>query len=252
MFVGGGDMPEVTTIGVGLLGADYKIENGRYRFARIYNGENWNPRFSAPLTEPGVNVKEGDYLLAVNGREVARPRTSTALRGTADQQTLIKVGPNPDGKGAREVTVVPVASDTGLRNRAWIDDNRRKVDALRREAGLCLSARHRRRRASRISTATTSPRSTSRPPSSTSASTGGLVADYIIDYLRRPLMCCCATREGADSPPRSLDLRAEGDDHQRVCRLGRRRAAVDVPQDEDRAARRQADVGRPGGHRRLC
>ncbi|MGZ5499324.1 MAG: PDZ domain-containing protein, partial [Candidatus Aminicenantales bacterium] len=53
-----------------LLGADYKIENGRYRFARVYNGENWNPRLKAPLTQPGVNVAAGEYLLAVNGRDV--------------------------------------------------------------------------------------------------------------------------------------------------------------------------------------
>ena len=54
----------------GLLGCDYKIENGRYRFARIYDGENWNPGSRAPLTQPGVNVQEGEYLLAVNGREL--------------------------------------------------------------------------------------------------------------------------------------------------------------------------------------
>ena len=55
---------------VGLLGADYTIENGRYRFSKIYQGENWNPQLRAPLTQPGVNVQEGDYLLAVNGREL--------------------------------------------------------------------------------------------------------------------------------------------------------------------------------------
>ena len=70
VFVGGGDLPEVKRVGVGLLGADYKIENGRYRFARVYNGENWNPQLRAPLTQPGVNVAAGEYLLAVNGREV--------------------------------------------------------------------------------------------------------------------------------------------------------------------------------------
>ena len=71
MFVGGGNIPEVQPLQVGLLGADYKIENGRYRFARVYNGENWNPQLHAPLTQPGVNVVAGEYLLAVNGRDVA-------------------------------------------------------------------------------------------------------------------------------------------------------------------------------------
>jgi tricorn protease len=70
MFVGGGDVPEVQPLQVGMLGADYSVENGRYRFARVYNGENWNPQLHAPLTQPGVNVVAGEYLLAVNGRDV--------------------------------------------------------------------------------------------------------------------------------------------------------------------------------------
>ena len=79
MFVGGGTQPEIPKIKVGLLGADYKIENGRYRFAHVYDGENWNPKLQAPLTQPGVDVKEGEYLLAVNGREFTAPTTSTAF-----------------------------------------------------------------------------------------------------------------------------------------------------------------------------
>src|SRR5580698_5821346 len=69
-FVGGGDVPDLPSTSVGLLGADYSVENGRYRFRTIYSGENWNPGLAAPLTEPGIAVKEGDYLLAVNGREL--------------------------------------------------------------------------------------------------------------------------------------------------------------------------------------
>src|SRR5262249_25167089 len=70
MFIGGGDQPRPNFVPGGLLGCDYKIENGRYRFARIYNGENWNPNLRAPLTQPGVNVKDGEYLLAVGGRNL--------------------------------------------------------------------------------------------------------------------------------------------------------------------------------------
>src|SRR6185312_1833290 len=70
MFIAGGDAPEAKKVKGGLLGADFRIENGRYRFARIYNGENWNPELRAPLTQPGVNVQVGEYLLAVNGRDV--------------------------------------------------------------------------------------------------------------------------------------------------------------------------------------
>src|SRR2546430_16619836 len=115
----------------GLLGADYKIENGRYRFARVYNGENWNPDLRAPLTQPGVDVKAGEYLLEVEGRSVEPPaEVYSFFENTAGKQIKIKVGPNADGKDAREVTVVPLPSEFALRNRAWEEDSRRKVDEL--------------------------------------------------------------------------------------------------------------------------
>ncbi len=115
----------------GLLGADYAIENGRYRFSRIYNGENWNGPLRAPLTQPGVNVTAGEYLLAVNGRDVVLPaNVCSFFEGLAGKSVVLKVGPNPTGEGSRTVTVVPVASDTALRNIAWIENNRRYVDQV--------------------------------------------------------------------------------------------------------------------------
>jgi tricorn protease len=130
-YVSGGDTPEAKRVKGGLLGADDTIENGRYRFARVYSGENWNPQLRAPLTQPGVNVKPGEYLLAVNGKELkASDNLYRAFEATADKQTVIKVGPNPDGKDARDVTVVPVESETALRNLAWVEGNRRKVDEM--------------------------------------------------------------------------------------------------------------------------
>ncbi|HXW07383.1 MAG TPA: PDZ domain-containing protein [Vicinamibacterales bacterium] len=127
--VGGGDVPEVKTIQTGLLGADYRIENGRYRFARIFDGENWNPDLKAPLTQPGVNVEEGEYLLSVNGRDVrATDSVYSFFEATAGKSVLLRVGPNPDGSGSREVTVIPVPNESRLRNLAWIEGNRRKVD----------------------------------------------------------------------------------------------------------------------------
>jgi len=131
MFISGGDKPEVKRVPTGLLGADYTVENGRYRFARIYNGENWNPDLKAPLTQPGVNVAAGDYLLGVNGRDLrAADNIYSFFETTAGKATVLTVGPDPSGAGSRQVTVVPVPNENRLRHLAWIEDNRRKVDQL--------------------------------------------------------------------------------------------------------------------------
>ncbi len=131
MFIGGGDIPSPTPVSVGLLGADYTTANDRYRFKKIYSGENWNPGLHAPLTQPGIDVHEGDYLLAVNGRELhAGDNIYSFFLNTAGQQVSITVGPNPDGSGARQVTVVPIESEIPLRGRDWIFGNIQKVNEL--------------------------------------------------------------------------------------------------------------------------
>jgi tricorn protease len=196
----GGDLPQPMRVTGGLLGADYRVENGRYRFQRIYSGENWNPNLRAPLTQPGVNVREGEYLLAVNGREVrSSENIYSFFESTADKSVVLKVGTDPAGKGAREVTVVPVASETGLRNLAWIEGNRRKVSELTdgRVAYVYLP-----------NTSTAGYSNFNRyyfaqidkdaAVIDERFNGGGTAADYIIDYMRRPLMNYWATREGAD------------------------------------------------------
>jgi len=130
MFVGGPDRHEKEPK-CGLLGADYTIDHDRYRVAKILGGQNWTPGLASPLTLPGVYVKQGEYLLTVNGRELhASDNLYAAFDGTADKQTVIRVGPNPDGKDARDVTVVPISDEDGLRNIDWVEGNRRKVDEL--------------------------------------------------------------------------------------------------------------------------
>jgi tricorn protease len=115
----------------GLLGADYAVDHNRYKFAKIYNGQNWTPSLTAPLTLPGINIAEGDYLLAVNGRELhANDNLDAFFDGTAGKQTVLRVAKGADGANARDVTVIPVDSEHGLRNLDWINSNRRKVDAL--------------------------------------------------------------------------------------------------------------------------
>ena len=198
MFIGGGDAPKPNQVKGGLLGADYKVENGRYRFARIYSGENWYPNLRAPLTQPGVDAKTGEYLISVNGREVHPPESVYSFfEDTAGKQIKIKIGPNPDGKDAREVTVVPVENEFSLRNRAWEEDNRRKVDEL---SGGKLAYVHVPDTA--VGGWTNFNRYYYAQTGKLGAvideryNHGGEIADYIIDMLKRPLRNCAISREG--------------------------------------------------------
>jgi tricorn protease len=130
-FVGGGDIPKVPTLSVGLLGANYTIDHNRYRFAKIYSGENWNPGLNAPLSQPGLNVKVGDYLLAVNGRELhGTDNIYRFFLDTAGKQVVLTVGPSPDGTNSRQITVVPVANEISLRHADWVAHNLRLVNRL--------------------------------------------------------------------------------------------------------------------------
>lgn len=130
-LAGRGDEPAETPMSVGLLGADYTVENGHYRIHRIYTGENWNPDLRAPLSAPGVHVSTGDYLIEVNGQPLVPPTNVYELfEGTAGHQVVIRVNSAPTLEGSRLVTVIPVPTEDGLRTRAWIEDNRRKVDEL--------------------------------------------------------------------------------------------------------------------------
>ena len=128
-YVRGGAMPEVPATPGGLLGADFSIESNRYKIAKIYDGESWNPDLRAPLAGPGVNVSAGDFILAIDGISLVAPDSIyRLLDGTANRQTVLTVNSRPDVQGARQVTVVPVANDQNLRTRAWVEENRRYVD----------------------------------------------------------------------------------------------------------------------------
>ncbi|HXH28126.1 MAG TPA: PDZ domain-containing protein [Candidatus Polarisedimenticolia bacterium] len=129
-YVGGGDTPDLPKVAAGLLGADYDLDprSGLYRFARIYRARDWSSPVAAPLGEPGIDVREGDYLLAVNDRPVRSPQNVyAAFVGTADTQTRITVGSGPDDRKPRTFTVKPVARETTLRYTAWVQANRDKV-----------------------------------------------------------------------------------------------------------------------------
>jgi len=211
-YVGGGDMLQPERVQIGLLGADFEIVDGYYRITRIYSGENWNPNLRAPLTEPGVNVSEGDFLLEVDGIPLTADTNIYKLfEKTADRQTVLKVNskvlispPNrnqnkskPVDEEARTVTIVPISNDRGLRHRAWIEGNRRKVDEMSagRVAYIYMPNTSRdgytsfnRDYFAHLDRAAVI--------IDERFNGGGSAADYIIDILSRPLLSYWATREG--------------------------------------------------------
>jgi len=130
-FVFGGDYPDVDTTRVGLLGADLEADQGRWRIGRIYTYESWNPELTAPLDRPGLRVSQGDYLVGVNGVELTADQDPyRLLDGTADVQTVLHLNDAPTMEGSWTVTVEPIRSENALRQRAWVEDNRRRVDEL--------------------------------------------------------------------------------------------------------------------------
>jgi tricorn protease len=131
-YVNGGDFPDLHPVNVGLLGADFEADqaSGFYRFKKIYPGENWNPQARSPLTEPGINVKEGDYLVAVNGRSLRAPQNPDELFvNTANSTVTLTVNSKPSEDGSRNLQVKPIADEFSLRELNMIDTNRKKVDA---------------------------------------------------------------------------------------------------------------------------
>ena len=200
MFIAGGDQLRPNAVSGGLLGADYKIENGRYRFARVYNGENWNPQLRAPLTAPGVNVKAGDYLLAVNGRNITTTdNIYQFFESTAGKQIIIKIGPNPDGTGSREVDVIPTGSENGLRNLAWIEDNRRAVDKLSGgQLGYVYIPNTGGGGYASFNRYFFAQTNKHGAVIDERFNSGGLLADYVVEYLKREQLAKIAFRDGKD------------------------------------------------------
>ena len=131
-YVRGGDMGiDPPTSVAGLLGADISLVNDRYRIDRIYQSESWNPELRSPLAMPGVAVNRGDFILAINGVPLIGPdNIYRLLDGTANRQTVLTVNSRPVMDGAHQITVLPIANEQGLRTRAWVESNRRKVDSL--------------------------------------------------------------------------------------------------------------------------
>ncbi|MEW6126451.1 MAG: PDZ domain-containing protein [Acidobacteriota bacterium] len=128
MQVGGGDAPPAGQANVGMLGADFEINQGRYQITRIYRGDNSEPILTSPLTQPGVKVTVGDYLIAIDGQEIkADENVFKYFQGKAGRPAQLKVAAKPDGSNARTYMVILSPGENILRLYDWIQENRRKV-----------------------------------------------------------------------------------------------------------------------------
>ena len=195
----GGTIAHPAHVPGGLLGADYTIVEGRYRIARIYTGEHWNPQAHPPLAQPGVKVSVGDVILAINGQDLkGSDDIQRLLEATAGTQITLRVASDANGRDARDVTVTPVGDDLNLRNFDWIEANRRKVQELSggklayvylpntAEGGLTNFNRYYFAQLDKQG-AVIDERFNS----------GGQAADYIIHAMQRTLMSWWAPRYGA-------------------------------------------------------
>jgi len=200
-YSGGGDyFINKKNVSVGLLGADYELVNNRYQFKKIFGGMNWTPELRSPLTEPGINVKEGDYLISVNGKNLTTIENIYAMfENTAGKIVEISVSKSPDGKDAKSYQVVPISSEYGLRNMDWVEGNIKKVHQATngRVAYVWVPDTH-------IGGHNYFKRYFF-PQADKDAiiiderfNGGGLVADYYIDILKRPYICSNTTRYGED------------------------------------------------------
>ena len=128
-----GDEPSTPSVSTGVLGADYRLENGRYRISKIFTRLDWNPSFKAPLAEPALNISAGQYILAINGKPLtASDNIHYFLENSVDRQVTLTLNDRPEMAGSREVVVLPISfqNEMSLRRMDWMESNRRKVDEL--------------------------------------------------------------------------------------------------------------------------
>jgi tricorn protease len=200
-YLGGGDrLYEPKPIGVGLLGADFDVRDGHYRVAKVYGGLNWDPKLRAPLRAPGVDVKPGEYLIAVDGKDLtADEDLYSRFEDKVGKLVKLRFGPNPDGTGARDVVVEPIGNEFALRNRDWVESNLKKVHEKTNgrvayvyvpntaDLGHAYFKRYFFPQAGKDAIIVDE-----------RFNGGGSVADYYIDMLRRTYVSSWATRHGEE------------------------------------------------------
>ncbi len=134
-YVAGGERPDTPRIKLGLLGAEFSRDPATraYRIERILPGENWDKKTRSPLTDVGVDVKPGDYILAINNTPVSTlPNLYDALIGTADKQVILRVNSKPTDAGARDVILMPTDNEAPLYYLDWVQKN---IDYVNKKTG---------------------------------------------------------------------------------------------------------------------
>ena len=131
-YVSSGDDPKVERVPGGFLGCEFEADPaGRFRISRVFPGENWDEASRSPLTEPGANVAEGEFLLAIDGTDLTTADNPfRLLEGKAKRAVTLLVNRTPTREGARSVTVRTVASEQGLRYLDWVKSRMGLVDRL--------------------------------------------------------------------------------------------------------------------------
>ena len=130
-YVNSGDVEKVDRIPVGLLGCEFTKGEKFYRISNIYQGENWTKELRSPLTESGIDVNEGDYLIGINGKIINTDENPYKyFVNEADKLVTLFVNDSPSEKGAREITLKTISSETGLRHYQWVERNRAIVEEL--------------------------------------------------------------------------------------------------------------------------
>jgi tricorn protease len=127
-YVGGGDMPKVKTISIGQLGADIEWDGNGWKITNILEGRNWEEKTRSPLTEPGIEITEGMYILSIDGQELSKDMTpSMALENKARKLVSLKVSKSASGSGT-EFYVKTIKDDKNLRYFNWVESRRKIVD----------------------------------------------------------------------------------------------------------------------------
>lgn len=130
-YVSGGDMPNVERVPIGLLGADYALKNGRYQIAKIYKGDKYDPNLNGPLSVPGMAIKEGDYIISINGNNLTdKMNIHHLMEQTAGQTVRLEVSAKASGDDSKIVLVEPVSNEYQLRTIDWIESNIQKVNEM--------------------------------------------------------------------------------------------------------------------------